>query len=176
MHGKANIYFYKVCPFGATFSAHWWSRLGGFLLRLAHRLLFLPHIGLLYVDDFVFVQDAKVLPLSAAFLVLFFRAINLPISWKKCEISHTITWIGWKFNFYSGLVSIHPDKQKKLMELINSLLNHNRVPLKVIQKSCGSCNVAHTTFPFDANLAPPLVHGHAQNSGNAIQCGPWLLA
>ena len=103
-----------------TFSAHWWSRLGGFLLRLAHRLLFLPHIGLLYVDDFVFVQEAKVLPLSAAFLVLFFRAINLPISWKKCEISHTITWIGWKFNFYSGLVSIHPDKQKKLMELITS--------------------------------------------------------
>ena len=44
---QGKLYFYKVCPFGATFSAHWWSRLGGFLLRLAHRLLFLPHIGLL---------------------------------------------------------------------------------------------------------------------------------
>ena len=51
---QGKIYFYKVCPFGATFSAHWWSRLGGFILRMAHRLLFLPHAALLYVDDFIF--------------------------------------------------------------------------------------------------------------------------
>ena len=77
---QGKIFFYKVCPFGATFSAHWWSRLGGFLLRIAHRLLYIPHCALLYVDDFIFFQDEKVLPISAAFLVLFFRAINLPIS------------------------------------------------------------------------------------------------
>ena len=95
---------------------------------------------------------------------------------EKCEISHTITWIGWKFNFYSGLVSIHPDKQKKLMELINSLLKHNRVPLKMIQKMVGLAMWLTQLFSVDANLAPPFVHGHAQNSSNAIQCGPWLLA
>ena len=43
-------------------------------------------------------------------------------------------------------------------------------------KNGGPCDVAHTTFSVDANLAPPFVHGHAQNSSNAIQCGPWLLA
>ena len=145
---QGKLYFYRVCPFGATFSAHWWSRLGGFLLRLSHRLLFLPHIGLLYVDDFIFVQEAKVLPISAAFLVLFFRAINLPISWKKCELSHTITWIGWKFNFYSGLVSVHPDKQTKLMGLIASLLKHTRVPLKVIQKVVGLAMWITQIFPL----------------------------
>ena len=83
-----KIYFYKVCPFGATFSAHWWSRLGGFLLRIFHKLLCLPHCTLLYVDDDIIVQDSKVLPLSAAFLALFCRAIDLPISWKNvsCHI------------------------------------------------------------------------------------------
>ena len=124
----------------------WWSRLGGFLLRVAHRILYIPHVGLLYVDDFIFVQDAKVLSISAALLVLFFRVINLPISWKKCELSHTITWIGWKFNFYSGLVAVHPDKQKKILDLISSLLKHNRVPLKVIQKVVGLPCGPHNYF------------------------------
>jgi hypothetical protein len=139
----------------------WWSRLGGFLLRVAHRIPYISHVGLLYVDDFIFVQDAKVLPISAAaLLVFFFRVINLPISWKKCELSHTITWIGWKFNFYSGLVAVHPDKQKKILDLISSLLKHNRVPLKVIQKVVG-LPFGHTTISFDAHLAPPSLHGHA---------------
>ena len=28
-----RLFFYKVCPFGAVFSASWWGRLAGFLLR-----------------------------------------------------------------------------------------------------------------------------------------------
>ena len=37
-------------------------------------------------------------------------------------------------------------------------------------------DVAHATISFDANLAAPLVHGHAKNSCNAIQRRSWLLA
>ena len=143
-----KIYFYKVCPFGATFSAHWWSRLGGFILRVFHKLLYLPHCALLYVDDFIIIQEAKVLPLSAALLSLFCRAISLPISWKKCELSHTITWIGWKFNFHSGLISVHPAKQQKLLDLVASLLKHNRVPLKIIQKMVGLAMWITQLFPL----------------------------
>ena len=36
-----RIFFYRVCPFGASFSAAWWSRVGGFLLRVFHRLIWL---------------------------------------------------------------------------------------------------------------------------------------
>ena len=46
-----RLYFYRVTPFGAVFSAHWWARLGGFLLRVFHRLIWWAHTGLLYVDD-----------------------------------------------------------------------------------------------------------------------------
>lgn len=132
-----HIYFYKVCPFGATFSAHWWSRLGGFLLRLCHRLVYLSHIGLLYVDDFIFSQSDKVLPISACLILLLFQSICLPISWRKCELSHSVVWIGWKFNFLAGLVSIPKDKQQKLLVLIDQLKNHQRVPLKSLQKFLG---------------------------------------
>ena len=132
-----RLRFYRVCPFGATFSAHWWSRLGGFLLRLCHRMIYISHIGLLYVDDFIFSQSDKVLPISACLILLLFQAIKLPISWRKCELSHSVIWIGWKFNFLSGLVSIPPEKQKKLLVLIDQLRSHQRVPLKSLQKFLG---------------------------------------
>ena len=101
---------YKVCPFGVSFSAHWWGSLGGFILRIMHRLAYLEHSGMLYVDDFIFTQDYKVLPITAAFWILFLQAICLPISWRKCELSHNINWIGWRFCFVSGIIMIHPER------------------------------------------------------------------
>ncbi|CAE6910823.1 unnamed protein product [Symbiodinium sp. CCMP2592] len=50
------LYFFRCCPFGAVFSQHWWGRVGGCTLRLLHTLLFLAHVGLLFVDDFIFSQ------------------------------------------------------------------------------------------------------------------------
>ena len=43
---QGQIYFYKVCPFGAVVSAHFWSRLGGAFQRLFHRFCYLPHASL----------------------------------------------------------------------------------------------------------------------------------
>ncbi len=122
---RNRLPFYRVCPFGATFSAHWWSRLGGFILRLRHRLLYISHIGLLYVDDFSFSQSDKVLPISACLILLLFQAIKLPISWRKCELSHAVVWIGRKFNFLSGLVSISPEKQQNFWQLLINYENIN---------------------------------------------------
>ena len=132
---KGELYFYRVCPFGATFSAHWWSRLGGFLLRLSHQLIYISHSGQLYVDDFIFSQSAKVLPVTACLLFLFFQAMNIPISWRKCELSHSINWIGWRFNFTSGIITIPADKISKLRKLILSMKDHKRVPLKILSVS-----------------------------------------
>ena len=56
-----RLYFYRVTPFGAVFSAHWWARLGGFLLWWAHT-------GLLCVDDYFFTQCHDMMPISATML------------------------------------------------------------------------------------------------------------
>ena len=100
-------------------------------------MIYISHIGLLYVDDFIFSQSNKVLPISACLILLLFQAIKLPISWRKCELLHSVIWIGWKFNFLSGLVSIPQKKQKKLLVLIDQLRSHQRVPLKSLQKFLG---------------------------------------
>ena len=36
-----KLYFYRVCPFGATFSAFWWQRVGGWILRFFHLFIWL---------------------------------------------------------------------------------------------------------------------------------------
>ncbi|CAE6964891.1 unnamed protein product [Symbiodinium sp. CCMP2592] len=69
------LYFFRCCPFGAVFSQHWWGRVGGCTLRLLHTLLFLAHVGLLFVDDFIFSQAASLMPLSGAVICLFLQIL-----------------------------------------------------------------------------------------------------
>ena len=59
---KNKIFFYRVAPFGATFAQHWWGRMGSFLLRMIHLLIWAAHAALLFVDDFFVAQDKSVLP------------------------------------------------------------------------------------------------------------------
>ena len=78
-----RLYFYNVTPFGAVFSASWWARLGGWILRAMHLLLWFPHAGYLYVDDYLFFQHRSMMPISAAMLFLFCQILCIPVSWKK---------------------------------------------------------------------------------------------
>ncbi|OLQ12435.1 hypothetical protein AK812_SmicGene3653 [Symbiodinium microadriaticum] len=52
-----KLFFYKVCPFGAAFSAFWFARLGAFFVRTLHRLIYISHFLALYVDDFLGYQS-----------------------------------------------------------------------------------------------------------------------
>ena len=99
-----KIYLYRVCPFGAVFSAAWWSRLGGFLLRMMRNSIWIPHAAWLYVDDFLFIQRKDMMPLTAALLCIFAQITHLPISWKKTELSTSLTWIGWRFHFLQAIL------------------------------------------------------------------------
>ena len=98
-----RLFFYRVTPFGAVFSAHWWGRLGGFLLRIFHRLIWWAHTGLLYVDDYFFTQCSDMMPVSATLLCFFCQICKIPTSWGKCELGGSLQWIGWQFPPYGGL-------------------------------------------------------------------------
>ena len=141
------MFFYRCCPFGATFSQHWWGRLGGFLLRFWHEVLFLPHAMFLFVDDFLLTQDAQLLPISATILILLCQMFNIPCSWKKCVLHHSLTWIGWAFNFCAGLVSLHPDKSAKMLQLILDLQKHRKVSKKTLERFIGLAMWCTFLFP-----------------------------
>ena len=150
---QGRLFFYRVCPFGATFSAFWWGRLGAWLVRVWHRLIWVQHGLWLFVDDFLLTQPKSILPLFAALLALFCRVFRIPLSWKKCTLGPMVDWIGWRFNFFNGLVSIHPDKQSKLIAQIEELLNHRHCSSKQLERFTGlALWITQLFLPFRALL------------------------
>ena len=96
---KDKLYFYKVCHFGARFSSYWWQRLGSVLHRIMHHLIsHRPHRSFLYVDDIFAMLAAQHSTELTCLIICFLAAVNAPISWKKAQIGHCITWCGWSFD------------------------------------------------------------------------------
>ena len=134
---RNNLYFYRVCPFGASFSAFWWGRLGSWLIRTWHKLLWVRHSLYLFVDDFLLTLPAEVLPLYATLLAIFARVFKIPLSWRKCTMGSEVDWIGWRFNFTTGVASLHPEKHAKLLDQISQLLSHSKCTKKQLEKFPG---------------------------------------
>ena len=76
-HGRKK-YHYKVCHFGGGFSAFWWGRLGGFLLRFLHLLIYANHAGLMFGDDFIFDFILEASPLHACLVLLAMIGLGVP--------------------------------------------------------------------------------------------------
>ena len=143
-----KLYFYRVCPFGAIFSAAWWSRLGGWILRCMHHMLWLPHAAFLYVDDFLFFQDHDIMPTSAALLCILCQILKIPISWRKCELSGTISWIGWRFHLAAGFVEIPADKLEKIRKYLRELASTHKPSRKLLEKFIGLAMWLTQLFPY----------------------------
>ena len=134
---QERLLFYKVCPFGATFSSHWFARLGGFFTRCLHMLIWLAHVLLLYVDDLLLFQNSTVLPLSSALTLAFCACFKIPLSWKKLQMVQTITWIGWEINLSAACFSLPEAKRNKLYSLVSECLRHRQVSRKQLDKLLG---------------------------------------
>ena len=53
------LYRYLTCHFGASYSAFWWGRVSGALIRLLHIFLGVGHIAMTYVDDTLILVRAQ---------------------------------------------------------------------------------------------------------------------
>ena len=124
------IYFSKVAPFGAIFSAHWRGRLGSFWVRFLHQAIFVAHALFLFVDDFMLLQRKDVLPHTATFVRSLMQDFGLPISWRRADLHCAIDWIGWRFNFGIGAIYLEERKRSKLLDLISQMISHSRIPKK----------------------------------------------
>ena len=136
---EGKLFFYRVTPFGAVFSAFWWARLGGLILPYipSFDLVESSHAGFLYVDDFLFFMEANMMPLSATMLCIFCQLLGIPISWKKTAMSSAIDYIGWRFDFNVGIVTIPLDKIRKLRGYIDHLISQPRTTRKSLEKLIG---------------------------------------
>jgi hypothetical protein len=134
------IYFYKVAPFGATFSAFHWTRLGSFILRCIHFLLWWSHAGFLYVDDFFFIFPEKVAWVMASLCCILAQVLNIPISWRKIEFGPRVQWIGWQFHVSAGYISLPQNKIDKLAAYISTMQKSSKTSKKSLEKLVGLLN------------------------------------
>ena len=144
---QGQLYYYKVCPFGAVVSAHFWSRLGGCFQRLFHRFCYLPHASFLYVDDLLMFQESQIIGLSASTIAILCMLVQLPISWKKCELGPTIVWIGWEIHIQAGFIALPFPKREKLLDLIHKLSSSSHVSKKTLEKFLGLALWATQLWP-----------------------------
>ena len=157
-----KLFFYRVCPFGANFSALWFQRLAGLLLRLMHLWIFVRHALMGYVDDFLFVQDRETILYSASLLLCFTSIFGVPLSWAKLQLGSSITWIGWTFNFTSGSFHI-PQEKVDNYNLIKEVTRSRRVTSTLLHKLVGLlqwfCQLYKSCKPWLASLFSDL-HRH----------------
>ena len=132
-----RYFWYRVCPFGTSFSALWWQRLSSWFVRVLHLLLYIAHTLKMFVDDLLATQEATLMPLSGAAILAFAGAFNIPISWSKLQLSHSVVWIGWQINYRSGTFGIPPEKVQRLLEAVRKVLGSGKIQRKDLEKVTG---------------------------------------
>ena len=116
-------------------------------MRLFHQLIFIAHAGIINVDDMFFMQDSEVMPLTASLLSLFCQATQIPLSWKKCELSSEVKWTGWFINVSTGIITLPDDKRIRLLQLMRDLVSHTRASKKQLEQFIGLAMWATSLFP-----------------------------
>ena len=173
---QERLFFYRVCPFGATFSSHWFSRLSGFFTRCLYLLIWISHVLMLYVDDLLLWQNEKVLPLSAALILAFCSCFRIPLSWRKLQLGPAITWIGWEINFGAGCFTLPEAKRIKLLLQLQECLRHRLVSRKQLDRLLGLLQWILHGFPALRPWLCSLYDDMHRPLGTNVECQPDFLA
>ena len=126
IEANGRFFFYVVAPFG-----------GNFLIRTSHRLVFCSHILLMYVDDALFWQSLRAVPLNACLLLSFCQVFGYPVSWKKVQLGVEIEHIGWRINFRAGGFYLPQTKVTKLLHAIQAVLLGSECQVRDLERLIG---------------------------------------
>ena len=115
------LYHYKVCHFGGRFSGYWWARMGAYLHRMLHRIIFISHAGWLYVDDWLWRFRTDIAPIGAMLTCMSLVAVGCPLSWHKLAYGRAVKWIGLIHNFSERTFTIPEDKTARALEFLQQV-------------------------------------------------------
>ena len=83
---RRKLYQCLTLNFGARASGYYWARVAGLLSRLLHRLLFVRHALLIYVDDLISLFSGPSAPVWAALMCVLLLLLRVPMSWHKAYL------------------------------------------------------------------------------------------
>ena len=83
-----------VATLDVKWAAYWFSRVGAWLVRMLHRVIWVKHGLFLFVDDGLEFLPTAVAPLLALHSLMFLCGIGVPLSWGKLRFGQCLVWIG----------------------------------------------------------------------------------
>ncbi|CAE7657443.1 LRRC45 [Symbiodinium sp. CCMP2592] len=164
---RNRLYQCLTLNFGARPSGFYWSRMAGLLTRLLHRLVFVKHCLLIYVDDLIALLSGPSGPVWAALMCIMLLILRVPMSWHKAYLGPRPTWIGWSICLHSLSATMEAPKLDRLRDLLAKIRGSDSVPLHLLRKLTGKLLWVCSLFrPFRPSLAPlysdqgkpPVVH------------------
>ena len=167
---EAQLYHYTVCHFGARFSAYWWARVGGLLVRSMHCLLRqFGHRAWLYVDDLLLLLCSAQRKQATCVTVAFLTVLHAPVSWKKAQTGSKATWCGRSFDFSTESLRLRAPKLEKLREQLSRLAQGKKVPRKKLEAALGLLMWATRTCPHLRPYMAPLYRDLRSGAGTLKQ-------
>jgi hypothetical protein len=127
-HWHQSLVGYRVNHFGAKWSAYWWSRVAGVIIRLMHVFLRHEHIAIIYVDDLLVLLPKSVFAIMATQVIAFMQVLGVPLSWSKLEAGTSIKYLGWHLSIQNDIVTakLTEDKIEKLLDKAKTWLKDPR--------------------------------------------------
>ena len=91
----------------------------------------------LYLDDLLAMLAQASWQQQTIILTFFIAAINAPISWKKAQLGHRITWCGWTFHLDIKALRRVEGKLAKLTDQLAKLAKSKKTLRKQLESSLG---------------------------------------
>ena len=139
---------YLVCHFGASWSAWWWGRVSGALIRLTHAFLGVGHMAFNYVDDTVIFVREEVAWETAALTGVFMVMLGVPLSWHKLAVGAAVQYIGVVVNLREWSLGLAAEKVARLRVFLTTLRKGNRVDKTGLAKGVGQLQWATVIAPL----------------------------
>ena len=131
---KGKWYRYKVAHFGASWSAWYWQRLAGALLRVLHVFLGVPHVALTFVDDTVVMIPSEQALELACLAAMLMEALGVPLSYHKLKVASLVDFIGFRVSMDTFSLGVTGDKRDKLLHFFSQFRKGERMDKLALQK------------------------------------------
>lgn len=143
-----TLFRYLTCHFGASYSAFWWGRVSGALIRLLHIFLGTGHVAMTYVDDTLVLVRAHAAKFSGCLIAMFMTMMGVPLSWHKFRMGARVCFIGLVVGLGDFSLGLEADKVAKLVAFLKSLKVGNRLDRRALLKGTGVLMWASAITPW----------------------------
>ena len=152
---------YETVLFGGAGSPGVWGRAAAFLGRSGQAMFGADEARIqVYVDDpwSIWRGAAEDRARHFGYLLLWWRALGPPVSWRKVQVGRAVKWIGVEIALADGAVKVEMDAMfvSELLRDIENLIDDKTIPTTKLRRIAGKAEWAAGLVPYLRAMVSPL--------------------